>query len=83
MTDLEISLAKPVMEVREVVRKHIEDAFYAGKADGRQEVVEWLNKENIIKLKSLQGTGEWFKHCGLLIPDNKWQVKLKEWGIGE
>ena len=51
--------------------------------EGRREVVEWLNKEDTLKLKSLQNTPDWFKHCGLLISDERWQAKFQEWGIKE
>jgi len=60
-----------------LIRKQAEISFRAG----IKEVVEWMNERNTLKLKSLEGTGDWFKHCGLLVPMDKWQAKLKEWGI--
>ena len=48
---------------------------------GIKEIVDWLNKENTLKWKSLTNTPDWFRHCGLGISDEKWQAKLKELGI--
>ena len=45
MTEPEISLAKPVMEVVDKVRQIVEDAFYAGKAKGKVEGREEVEKE--------------------------------------
>lgn len=54
------------------------DVYNDGKREGVRKLVEWINTQNTLKLKSLQGTKDWFKHCGLLIPMETWQAKLKE-----
>ena len=48
---------------------------------GEKRIIDWLNEKNTLKLKSLQGTPDWYKHCGLLIPDETWQTFLKSLGI--
>ena len=70
MTEPEISLAKPVMEVVDKVRQIVEDAFYAGKAKGRNEVVEWI--------KSANHSGDFYYS----FDQAELEAKLQEWGIG-
>ena len=38
-----------------------------------KQIVECLDHENTIKLKSLANTQEACAHCGLLLPETKWQ----------
>ena len=77
MTEPEISLAKPVMEVMDKVRQIVEDAYYAGKAKGRQEVVDFIGVE--LFEHNYSGLVHLLDDCFAC----KWQAKLKEWGIGE
>ena len=48
-----------------------EISFKAGQQEGMKEVVEFLNKHR-------QGITTY----GVYIPDDEWEAKLKEWGIG-
>jgi len=54
---------------------HAKDEAIA-KAQAKK-LVEWLDWQNTLKLKSLKGTPDEFKHCGLLIPIEPWQALRK------
>jgi hypothetical protein len=70
---------------QDTVRSAFEEGRDQGFEDGCQQaarkIVEWLDKLNTLKHKSLKGTADEFKHCGLGIPIDTWQQLRKEVGL--
>ena len=67
---------RPIMKILNQVRELIIDAHNAGKAKGREEVVEWI-EENCIGVNTATQDPEDYMGIQLM----KWQAKLKKWGI--
>jgi len=62
-------------------RRNVQDitsleGFYDGKKAGIKEVVEWIEAQRISGFTIIEGVG-----AGIPISEEKWQAKLKEWGV--